>query len=301
MKYNIDSLPTYEEIDVLSSQYPLFSARLGNGRYIMINNDGEDVCGIEFDDISPTANPRFIKVCLDMKTNLFDAKKGSFFSDIWFDSIDLFNSNRIDCPSYIVAHPLTKSSRYYEIYNLEHESLLPIDCPNFDDFVFSDIGIIISVSDKANRVKKYNIIHDSQIVCSEWFNSCRHGKDRLYINYCDGIEIRDRKNPNEVLLPKVKDAVHLLWLGDFSPEYYAFMKNDLWFFNNNPTPFRHLEQVSNTKYVITYQERGNIFDLEAQQFILEKPVKDIVNAFSNGTITTFILKNDDHHIKLLSL
>ena len=84
MKYNIDSLPTYEEIDVLSSLYPLFSARLDNGRYIMINNDGEDVCGIEFDDISHTANPRFIKVCLDMKTNLFDAKKGSFFSDIWF-------------------------------------------------------------------------------------------------------------------------------------------------------------------------------------------------------------------------
>lgn len=301
MKYNIDSLPTYKEINILSSQYPLFSVRLVNGRYMMINNDGEDVCGIEFDDIFPTANPRFIKVCLGMKTNLFDAKKGSFFSDIWFDSIDLFNSNRIDCPSYIVAHPLTKSSRYYEIYNLEHESLLPIDCPNFDDFVFSDIGIIISVSDKANRVKKYNIIHDSQIVCSEWFNSCRQGKDRLYIDYCDGIEIRDRKNPNEVLLPKVKDAVHLLWLGDFSPEYYAFMKNNAWFFNNNPTPFRRLEQVSNTKYVITYQERGNIFDLEAQQFILEKPVKDIVNAFSNGTITTFILKNDDDHIKLLSL
>ena len=301
MKYNIDSLPTYNEINILSSQYPLFSVHLDNGRYMMINNDGKDVCGIEFDDIFPTANPRFIKVCLGMKTNLFDAKKGSFFSDIWFDSIDLFVSNRIDCPSYIVARPLTKSSRYYEIYNLEHESLLPIDCPDFDDFVSSDIGIIISVSDKANRVKKYNIIHNSQLVCSEWFNSCRYGKDRLYIDYGDGIEIRDRKNPNEVLLPKVKDADHILWLGDFSPKYYAFMKNKAWFFNNNPTPFRTLEQVSNTKYVITYQESGNIFDLETQQFILEKPVKDIVNAFSNGTITTFILKDDDDHIKLLSL
>lgn len=301
MEYNIDSLPTYKEINILSSQYPLFSVRLVNGRYMMINNDGEDVCGIEFDDIFPTANPRFIKVCLGMKTNLFDAKKGSFFSDIWFDSIDLFNSNRIDCPSYIVAHPLTKSSRYYEIYNLEHESLLPIDCPNFDDFVFSDIGIIISVSDKANRVKKYNIIHNSQLVCSEWFNDYRHEDYRLLLYYSDGVEIRNWGNPNIIRLPKVKDADHILWLGDFSPKYYAFMKNNAWFFNNNPTPFRHLEQVSNTKYVITYQDGGNIFDLEAQQFILEKPVKDIVNAFSNGTITTFILKDDDDHIKLLSL
>ena len=301
MKYNIDSLPTYKEINILSSQYPLFSVRLENGRYMMINNDGEDVCWFEFDDISPTSNPRFIKVCLGMKTNLFDAKKGSFFSDIWFDSIELFDSNRIDCPPYIVARPLTKSSRYYEIYNLVPESLLPIDCPNFDDFVFSDIGMIISVSDKANRVKKYNIIHNSQLVCSEWFNSYRCQKDRLLLYYSDGVEIRNRENPNEVLLPKVKDAVHILWLGDFSPKYYAFMKNNAWFFNNNPTPFRHLEQVSNTKYVITYQERGNIFDLEAQQFILEQPVKDIVNAFSNGTITTFILKDDDDHIKLLSL
>lgn len=298
MKYNIDSLPTYKEINILSSQYPLFSERLDNGRYLMINNNGEDACGIELDDIFPTANPRFINVFSDMKANLFDAKKGAFFSDIWFDSINVFNRDGFEC---IVARPLTKSSRYYEIYNLEHESLLPIDCPNFDDFVFSDIGLIISVSDKANRVKKYNIIHDSQIVCSEWFNSCRQGKDRLYINYGDGIEIRDRKNPNEVLLPKVKDAVHILWLGDFSPKYYIFMKTNAWFFNNNPTPFRHLEQVSNTKYVITYQDRGNIFDLETQQFILEKPVKDIVNAFSNGTITTFILKDDDDHIKLLSL
>lgn len=301
MKYNIDSLPTYEEIDVLSSQYPLFSARLGNGRYIMINNDGKDVCGIEFDDISPTANPRFIKVCLDMKTNLFDAKKGSFFSDIWFDSIDLFNSNRIDCPSYIVAHPLTKSSRYYEIYNLEHESLLPIDCPNFDDFVFSDIGIIISVSDKANRVKKYNIIHDSQIVCSEWFNSCRHGKDRLYIDYGDGIEIRDRKNPNEVLLPKVKDIDYLLWMDGFSPEYYAFMKNDLWFFNNNSTPFRYIGQIPHTKYVITFQNQANIFNLETQQFIFENPVKDIINGFSNDSFTAVILVDDDNRKKILSL
>lgn len=301
MKYNIDSLPTYKEINILSSQYPLFSVHLDNGKYLMINNDGEDVCGIEFDDIFPMSNPRFIKVCLGMKTNLFDAKKGSFFSDIWFDSIDLFVSISIDCPSYIVARPLTKSSRHYEIYNTEHESLLPIDCPDFDDFVYWDIGLIISVSDKANRVKKYNIIHDSQLVCSEWFYSHGCEKDKLYIDYGDGIEIRDRKNPNEVLLPKVKDADDILWLGDFSPEYYAFRKNKAWFFNNNPTPFRHLEQVSNTKYVITYQERGNIFDLEAQQFILEKPVKDIVNAFSNGTITTFILKDDDDHLKLLSL
>lgn len=221
--------------------------------------------------------------------------------DIWFDSIDLFDINRIDCPSYIVARPLTKSSRYYEIYNLEHESLLPIDCPDFDDFVFSDIGIIISVSDKANRVKKYNIIHDSQIVCSEWFNSCRHGKDRLYIDYGDGIEIRDRKNPNEVLLPKVKNAFHILWLGNFSPKYYAFMKNNAWFLIiiqhrlGTLSKFRTPNMSLLTKIAVIYLiwKRNNLY--------LKPPVKDIVNAFSNGTITTFILKDDDNHIKLLSL